>query len=144
MGSSAGRLSSTDGGDYDVLSACISRHWSFIPPPRRTPFSLDLSFQGRVEEGIVECKRAMRSIRIWESFNDIGAYLSQLGPLREAIPCLERATERARYEPLRFAYQPGPRVFGKESTATHGCFQEALETHRAILAKQALGIVRAW
>src|SRR5260370_24422601 len=57
-------------------------------------------FQGRVDEAIAECKRAIElDPEFGTPYNDIGAYLIELGRFEEAIPWLERATEAPHYEP---------------------------------------------
>src|SRR5256886_477988 len=103
-------------------------------------------FQGRVEDAIAECKCAIEiDPEFGNPYNDIGAYLIELGRFEEAIPWLERATEARRYEPRHFPhYNLGRAYLGKEMY-THAirCFQEALEIEpRYSLARQALASLR--
>ncbi len=103
-------------------------------------------FQGRVEEAIAECKRAIElDPEFGNPYNDIGAYLIELGQFEEAIPWLERATEARRYEPRHFPhYNLGRAYLGKEMYShAMRCFQEALEIEpRYSLARQALASLR--
>ena len=62
-------------------------------------------FQGRVDDAIAECKRAIElDPDFGNPYNDIGAYLIDLERPDEAIPWLERAIRAPRYEPRHFAY----------------------------------------
>ncbi len=57
------------------------------------------SFQGRVDEAIEDCHRAIAVDPDYGNpYNDIGAYLIQKGDHRNAIPWLERALRTTRYE----------------------------------------------
>src|SRR5688500_14687134 len=63
------------------------------------------SFQGSLEAAIAECKKAILvDPDFGNPYNDIGAYLMELGQLDEAIPWLERATRAARYEAPHFPH----------------------------------------
>ena len=54
---------------------------------------LDLFVPGRLEEAIEECHKAIAvDPTFGNPYNDIGAYLIEMGRLDEAIPWLERAT----------------------------------------------------
>ena len=95
-------------------------------------------FQGRVDEAIAECKRAIKiDPDFGNPYNDIGAYLIEQNRFDEAIPWL--------YEPRHFPrYNLGRAYLGKEmySNAMR-CFQEALEIEpRYSLARQALASLR--
>src|SRR3972149_8533908 len=58
-----------------------------------------LSFQGHYEEAIEECKKAIAvDPDFGNPYNDIGAYLINLGGLDEAIPWLGKGLRAARYE----------------------------------------------
>jgi Tfp pilus assembly protein PilF len=63
------------------------------------------SFQGRTEEAIEECRRAIGvDPDFGNPYNDIGAYLIELGRDAEAVPWLEKAIEAPRYEPRHFPH----------------------------------------
>jgi Tfp pilus assembly protein PilF len=56
------------------------------------------SFQGSLEAAIEECKKAIEvDPDFGNPYNDIGAYLIELGRSEEAIPWLEKATGAKRY-----------------------------------------------
>ncbi|MBL8172945.1 MAG: tetratricopeptide repeat protein [Acidobacteria bacterium] len=57
------------------------------------------SFQGKLSEAIADCHKAIAVDPDYGNpYNDIGAYLIQLGDLRAAIPWLKRAFTAKRYE----------------------------------------------
>ena len=69
-------------------------------------------FQGKIEEAIAECKRAIAvDPDFGNPYNDIGAYLIDLKRLDEAIPWLEQAMIAKRYEPRHFPYYNLGRVY---------------------------------
>lgn len=51
-------------------------------------------------------------------YNDIGAYLVELGRPDEAIPWLERAKAAKRYEPRHFPYVNLARIYASRGQAT--------------------------
>jgi tetratricopeptide (TPR) repeat protein len=64
-----------------------------------------LSAQGRLHEAIAHCRTAIAlDPEFGNPYNDIGAYLIQLGRPEEAIPWLERAMRAPRYEPRHFPH----------------------------------------
>ena|SRR5437667_8499647 len=147
MGSAARRLSGPDGRRLRSRRRVVpivtgaSSH-------RRGPYFLGWTyhFQGRIEEAIAECRLAIEiDPEFGNPYNDIGAYLIELGRFEEAIPWLERATEARRYEPRHFPhYNLGRAYLGKEMYS-HAirCFQEALEIEpRYSVARQALNSLR--
>jgi Tfp pilus assembly protein PilF len=70
------------------------------------------SFQGKVEEAIEECRRAIAvDPDFGNPYNDIGAYLIELGRLDEAISWLERAIKASRYEPRHFPHFNLARIY---------------------------------
>jgi Tfp pilus assembly protein PilF len=74
------------------------------------------SFQGRHEDAIAECHTAIAvDPDFGNPYNDIGAYLIELGRHAEAIPWLERAKHAARYEPRHFPYFNLARVYVKDN-----------------------------
>jgi len=71
-----------------------------------------LSHQGRHEDAIAECRRAIAVDPTYGNpYNDIGAYLIELGREDEAVPWLERAKAAPRYEPRHFPYFNLARIY---------------------------------
>jgi len=71
-----------------------------------------MSFQGRLDEAIEECHRAIAvDPDFGNPYNDIGVYLMQQGKLDEAIPWLEKAKAAPRYEPRQFPYMNLGRLY---------------------------------
>ena len=70
------------------------------------------SFQRRYREAIAECKRAIEvDPGFGNPYNDIGAYLIELGRWEEAVPWFEKAIEAARYDPRHFPHFNLARVY---------------------------------
>lgn len=103
------------------------------------------SMMARYEEAIAECEKAIAvDPAFGNPYNDIGAYLIELGQWEEAIPWLEKATAAARYEVPQFAHMNLGRVYeheGDYETAL-ACYEQALAIdplyRTAHLAKYAL------
>jgi len=75
-----------------------------------------LSFQGRHEDAIAECKIAISvDPSFGNPYNDIGAYLIELGRHDEAVAWLEQAKAATRYEPRHFPYYNLARVYVKQN-----------------------------
>lgn len=63
------------------------------------------SFMGKLLEAIEECHKAIAvDPDFGNPYNDIGAYLLQMGRFDEAIPWLEKAKKAKRYENPEFPY----------------------------------------
>ena len=63
------------------------------------------SFQRKYSEAIQECHNAIGvDPEFGNPYNDIGAYLIELGREEEAVTWLERAKQAARYEPRHYPY----------------------------------------
>jgi tetratricopeptide (TPR) repeat protein len=103
-------------------------------------------FQGKLDEAIAECKRAIEiDPEFGNPYNDIGAYLIEQDRFDQAIPWLERAVEAARYEPRHFPhYNLGRAYLGKEMYGKAiECFQQSLSIEpRYALAREALDSLR--
>jgi Tfp pilus assembly protein PilF len=103
-------------------------------------------FQGKVEDAIAECKRAIAvDPDFGNPYNDIGAYLIALGRMDEAIPWLERAIEAPRYEPRHFPHFNLGRIYYAKGMFNRAreCFEEALRVEpRYTLARQAIENLR--
>ena len=74
------------------------------------------SFQGRHEDAIAECRTAIAvDPDFGNPYNDIGAYLIELGRHDEAVSWLERAKRAPRYEPRHYPYFNLARVYAKDN-----------------------------
>ncbi len=105
------------------------------------------SLMGRLDDAMAECKKAIATDPSFGNpYNDIGAYLLQLGRPAEAIPWLERALQAPRYESYHFAHMNLGRAYqalGRWEEARHA-YQEALELVPGFPpARQALTQLRA-
>ena len=103
-------------------------------------------FQGKVQEAIDECKRAIEvDPDFGNPYNDIGAYLISLKRYDEAIPWLERATKAPRYDPRHYPYFNLGRIYFAKGMINRAreCFQEALRIEpRYTEARQAIENIR--
>jgi Tfp pilus assembly protein PilF len=103
-------------------------------------------FQGKIEDAIVECKRAIAvDPDFGNPYNDIGAYLIDLQRFDEAIPWLEQAIAAKRYEPRHFPYFNLGRVYASKGQINRAreLFQKSLEIEpQYTLARRALEKVR--
>ena len=82
-----------------------------------------LSFEGHYEEAIEECKKAIAiDPDFGNPYNDIGAYLINLGKPDEAIPWLEKAMQARRYEAYHYPHCNLGRVY-----LAKGMLKKALE-----------------
>ncbi len=69
-------------------------------------------FQGKLPEAIDECKKAIEvDPSLGNPYNDIGAYLIELGRPQDAIPWLERATRSSRYASYHYPWFNLGRVY---------------------------------
>src|SRR5271170_5443408 len=103
-------------------------------------------FQGKIEEAIAECKRAIEvDPDFGNPYNDIGAYLIDLKRYDEAIAWLERAIEAPRYEPRHYPYFNLGRVYYSKGMINRAreYFQKALNIEpEYTLARQAIENIR--
>jgi Tfp pilus assembly protein PilF len=82
-----------------------------------------LSFQGHYDKAIEECQKAIAIDPDYGNpYNDIGAYLINLGKLDDAVPWLEKATRAARYEAPHYPHCNLGRVY-----VAKGMLKKALE-----------------
>ena len=90
------------------------------------------SFQGRLDEAIDECKKAIAVDQTFGNpYNDIGSYLVKKGRLDEAIEWLEKAKTAPRYEPRHFPYMNLGRIYAQKGMVLRAIqeFEAALEIH---------------
>jgi tetratricopeptide (TPR) repeat protein len=87
-------------GDLDLTVDLYKRSTEAYPTAEAHTFlGWTYSFQGRLDDAIAECQRAISvDPEFGNPYNDIGAYLIEMGRHREAIPWLEKATRAGRYE----------------------------------------------
>jgi tetratricopeptide (TPR) repeat protein len=105
------------------------------------------SFKGDLEAAIVECKAAIAvDPEFGNPYNDIGAYLIELGRPDEAIPWLQKAMTASRYESPQFPHMNLGRVYETKGLHLEAAreYQEALAIEPGYsVAWRALGRVRA-
>lgn len=105
------------------------------------------SHKGDVQAAIDECRVAIEiDPDFGNPYNDIGAYLIELGREEEAMPWLERAKTAKRYEPRHFPYVNLARVYASRGQATKAIHE--LEQALAIepgdpISARMLGKLRA-
>ena len=88
------------------------------------------SFQGRFEDAIAECHRAIKiDPDFGNPYNDIGAYLIEQGALDDAIPWLEKAMRAPRYENYCYPHYNLGRIYEMKRE-----WRKAIECFRASLA----------
>jgi tetratricopeptide (TPR) repeat protein len=98
-----------------------------------------LSFLGRPDEAIAECETAIAvDPAFGNPYNDIGAYLIDLGRENEAISWLERAKHAPRYEPRHYPYFNLARVYVKQ----HKVREAIGELERAVAIEPRYTIAR--
>lgn len=100
-------------GDYDHAVGLYQQSLAIHPTAEAHTFlGWTFHFQGKIQEAIDECKRAIAvDPDFGNPYNDIGAYLIALNRLDEAIPWLERAIEAPRYEPRHFPHYNLGRIY---------------------------------
>jgi Tfp pilus assembly protein PilF len=134
-------------GDYDRAVELYRESLALHPTAEAHTFlGWTFHFQGKIQEAIAECKRAIEvDPEFGNPYNDIGAYLIGLERFDEAIPWLERAITAKRYEPRHFPYFNLGRAYLAKGLINRAreLFQEALEIEpRYTLARQALESLR--
>lgn len=89
------------------------------------------SFLKLFDQAIEECKQAIQlDPDFGNPYNDIGAYLIELGRLAEAIPWFERAVAAPRYDARCYPYYNLGRIYEKQ-----GNWLAAIEHYRLALAE---------
>jgi len=87
------------------------------------------SFMGRLDEAIEECHRAIEvDPDFGNPYNDIGAYLIEMGQYDAAIPWFERAMQAKRYESPAFPHLNVGRVYERK-----GQWAKAIESYKKAL-----------
>ena len=100
-------------GDLDLAEEYYKRSIGAFPTAEAYTFlGWTYSFKEKYEPAIEECQKAILvDPEFGNPYNDIGAYLIELGKYDEAIPWLERAMRAKRYESYHYPYFNLGRVF---------------------------------
>ena len=103
-------------GDLDEAIACYGKSIECCPTAEAHTFlGWTYSFKGDYEAAIRECHIAIQvDPHFGNPYNDIGAYLIELGRYEEAIPWLKKAMAAKRYEPRHFPHFNLSRVYVKQ------------------------------
>jgi Tfp pilus assembly protein PilF len=93
-------------GSLDEAVALFTRSLEAFPTAEAYTFrGWAYSFEGRLEEAIEECRKAIATDPSFGNpYNDIGCYLMQQEKLDEAVTWFEQAKKAPRYEPRHFPY----------------------------------------
>jgi len=134
-------------GNYDQAVELYTESLHIFPTAEAHTFlGWTYHFQGKVDDAIAECKRAIEvDPEFGNPYNDIGAYLIELGRFDEAIPWLERATKAPRYDPRHYPYFNLGRAYTAKGMLQRAreCFNESLRIEpRYTLARQAVENIR--
>ncbi|MGA7917448.1 MAG: tetratricopeptide repeat protein [Candidatus Acidiferrales bacterium] len=134
-------------GDYDRAVELYKNSLAIFPTAEAHTFlGWTYHFQGKIDDAIAECKRAIEvDPEFGNPYNDIGSYLIQLEKYDEAIPWLERAIAASRYEPRHFPHFNLGRAYAAKGMLTRAgeCFKESLRIEpRYALARQAVENLR--
>src|SRR6202162_1143741 len=134
-------------GDYDRAVELYKNSLELHPTAEAHTFlGWTYHYQGKVEDAIAECKRAIEvDPDFGNPYNDIGAYLLALGRHDEAIPWLESATAATRYDPRHYPYFNLGRAYYAKGMINRAreYFEQALRIQpRYALARQAVENIR--
>jgi Tfp pilus assembly protein PilF len=134
-------------GEYDRAAELYLASLALHPTAEAYTFlGWTYHFQGKIQEAIAECKRAIEiDPDFGNPYNDIGVYLIDLDRYDEAIPWLEQAMTAKRYEPRHFPYFNLGRVYLAKGMINRAreLFQKSLAIEpRYTIARQALESVR--
>ena len=134
----AGAYEKQKTGDLDTAIGLYKASIEELPTAEaHTYLGWTYSFQGRYDEAIEQCKRAILvDPGFGNPYNDIGSYLIQKGQLDKAIQWLELAKKAPRYEPRHFPYLNLCRVYMKQGLLDAA--QRELEQARFIQQTQEM------
>ena len=101
------------GGEYEMAVELYKRSLDLHPTAEAYTFlGWTYGYQGKIDDAIAECKKAIQvDPDFGNPYNDIGAYLIELGRWDEAIPWFEKAIEAPRYDPRHFPHFNLARVY---------------------------------
>src|SRR3990172_3689893 len=120
-------------GELDRAADAYERSIHLAPSAEAHTFhGWTFSFMGRYDNAIEACKRAIEADPTFGNpYNDIGAYLIELGRLDEAIVWLEKAIGASRYCCYFYAYTNLARVYVQKGLREKAkkCLLEALHVN---------------
>ena len=118
-------------GELDEAEELYKRSIAVLPTAEAHTFlGWTYSFMGRYDEAIAECRQAIEiDPDFGNPYNDIGAYLIELGALDDAIPWLEKATRAPRYDNYSFPHYNLGRVYESKHQwqKARKCYQTSLQ-----------------
>ena len=118
-------------GDLEKAAESYRKSIAAQPLPEAHTFlGWTYSFMRRMQDAIDECHKAIAiDPEYGNPYNDIGAYLIELGKWEEAIPWFEKAIEAPRYDPRHFPHFNLARVYiqGYDYDKAIGHLRKALE-----------------
>lgn len=117
-------------GELELAAGLYKRSIEIMPTAEAHTFlGWTYSLQGRLDEAVEECKRAIAIDPDYGNpYNDIGAYLIDLGRPKEALGWLEMAANSRRYHTYHYAWYN----MGRAWTALE-CFSSAKECFETAL-----------
>ena len=120
-------------GDLERAIELYTKSLGLYPTPEAYTFrGWAYSFQGRVDEAIEECKKAIAvDPTFGNPYNDIGSSLVKKGQFDDAIEWLEKAKTAPRYEPRHFPYMNLGRIYAQKGMVLRAIreFEGALGLH---------------
>jgi len=133
----------------DDAIACYEKSIQIEPSAEAHTFlGWTFSFKRDYDRAILECKRAIEvDPEFGNPYNDIGAYLIEMGRWADAIPWLEKAIQATRYDPRHFPHFNLARVYTKlyDYGKAMGHLRKALEMEPHYpVARRELRKLTAW
>jgi len=130
-------------GELDLAADLYKQSIHLYPTPEAYTFlGWTYRFQGKIEAAIEECKNAILiDPTLGNPYNDIGAYLIEMGKPEEAIPWLEKAIASKRYEAYHYPWCNLGRAYTTLDMFSRAreCYQKALQIEPDYVpAQQAL------
>jgi tetratricopeptide (TPR) repeat protein len=134
-------------GDLEIAIDLYRRSIEAFPTAEAHTFlGWTYSFQGKLDEAIEECKKAIEiDPDFGNPYNDIGAYLIEKSKHEDAVPWLLKAAQAKRYDNYHFAHYNLGRAYMASDLLNKARqeFEEALRLHPDYhMASQALAQLR--
>ena len=136
-------------GRLDEAIACYRKSIELAPTAEAHTFlGWTYSLRREYDRAIEECHKAIEvDPAFGNPYNDIGAYLIELGRFDQAIPWFEKAIEAPRYDPRHFPHFNLSRIYVKryEYAKAMDHLRRAIELEPDYrIARHELGKLLAW